>query len=270
MKKNRGEPKKPSARGPVAGIGAWLLERVAYSGSALIILGRAVRGALSGRARLDGFLLECEVFGSRSFWTVTLVSFFMGMVLAMQAATPLRLTGSETYVAILVAVSAIREMGPLITAFLVCGRVGSAIAAELGTMKITDQLDALRTLAVDPVDYLVLPKLLAAILMVPALTIVSTAVQMFGGWLIGVGTLNIGSGLYIANSLRFVVFRDVLIGLLKALVFAVIIVVVSSREGFHVRGGARGVGNAATTAVVVSLFLIIFADFLITAIFYFL
>lgn len=250
-------------------LGHRLMAFVHFIGSLALILTRVLTALFAGRLRLIPFLQECEIFGNRSFWTVALISFFFGMVVAMESATPLKLTGGEFYVSTIVTLSAIRELGPVLVAFLLCGRVGSAIAAEIGTMKITEQIDALNTLAVDPVEYLVLPKFVAGIVMLPVLTIMADALQILGGFVIGTTTLNLNSGLFFFQAFRFVVFKDIAIGLLKAFIFGMIIVVVSSREGFFTEGGAKGVGRATTMAVVISLFMVIVADLLVTSLFYF-
>jgi len=260
---------KQKKRGLVATLGHRLLAFIDYIGSLTILLVKVIWALFSGKLRFTSTLIECEIFGNRSFWTVALISLFMGMVVAMESAVPLKLTGGEFYVATIVSISAVRELGPVLTAFLLCGRVGAAIAAEIGTMKITEQVDALQTLAVDPIEYLVLPKFAAAGVMLPIMTIMSDALMIFGGYLVGTTTMNLSSGLYLYQAFRFVLFRDILIGILKAFLFGLIIVIVSSREGFHAEGGAKGVGRATTTAVVVSLFIIILADLLVTAIFYF-
>ena len=191
------------------------------------------------------------------------------MVVAMESATPLKLTGGEIYVSTIVALSAVRELGPILVAFLLSGRVGSAIAAEIGTMQITEQIDAMKTLAVDQVDYLVVPKFAAGCLMLPVLTVMAVGLQILGGYVIGTTTMNLNTTLFFFHAFRFVTLKDIMIGILKAFIFGAIIVVVSSREGFEAEGGAKGVGRATTMAVVISLFMVIVADLIITALFYF-
>ncbi|MFH2068560.1 MAG: ABC transporter permease [Candidatus Omnitrophota bacterium] len=256
-------------RGFVDTLGHRLLAFIHFIGSLALILIKVITALLTGRLRLVPFLQECDIFGNRSFWIVALLSFFFGMVVAMQSATPLKLTGGEIYVSTIVTLSAVRELGPILVAFLISGRVGSAIAAEIGTMKITEQIDALNTLAVDPVEYLVVPKFAAGCLMLPVLTVMAVTLQILGGYVIGTTTLNLNTSLFFFQAFRFVFIKDIMIGLLKALIFGAIIVVVSSREGFFAEGGAKGVGRATTLAVVISLFMVIVADFVITALFYF-
>ena len=260
---------KREYRGFVDTLGHRLLAFIHFIGSLALILIKVITALLTGRIRLIPFLQECDIFGNRSFWTVAIISFFFGMVVAMESATPLKLTGGEIYVSTIVTLSAVRELGPVLVAFLLSGRVGSAIAAEIGTMKITEQIDALKTLAIDPIEYLVVPKFAAACLMLPVLTVMADTLQILGGYVIGTTTLNLNTSLFFFQAFRFVVPKDIVIGLLKAFVFGVIIVIVSSREGLFAEGGAKGVGRATTLAVVISLFMIIVADLVITALFYF-
>jgi len=260
---------KREHRGFVDTLGHRLLAFIYFIGSLTLILTKVITSLLTGRLRLTSFLQECDIFGNRSFWTVAIISFFFGMVVAMEAATPLKLTGGEIYVSTIVTLSAVRELGPVLVAFLLSGRVGSAIAAEIGTMKITEQIDALKTLAVDPVEYLVVPKFAAGCLMLPVLTVMAVGLQILGGYVIGTTTLNLNTSLFLFQAFRFVTPKDIMISLLKALIFGVIIVIVSSREGLFAEGGAKGVGRATTLAVVISLFMVIVADLVITALFYF-
>ena len=256
-------------RGIIGIIGHRVLAFTHFLGSFVLVLSRVLKALFTGRIRGEPFWQECEIFGNRSFWTVAVISFFMGMVIAMEAATPLKLSGAEFYVSTVVTLTAVREFGPVLVAFLLCGRVGAAIAAEIATMKITEQIDALETLAVDPVEYLVVPKFLAGLVMFPVLTVLSDALQILGGYVIGTTTLNLSTGLFLFQAFRFVTFKDIVVGLLKAVVFGMIVVVVSSREGFFAESGAKGVGRATTLAVVISLFMVILADLVVTALFYF-
>ncbi len=163
----------------------------------------------------------------------------------------------------------VREIGPVMTALIVAGRVGSSIAAELGTMKVTEQMDALMTLAVDPVRFLVVPRLLASLLVLPMLTLWANAVGIVGGFLIGTLKLGISPSLYWKMTTIPLAVKDLNSGLLKACIFALIICIVSCYEGFRTEGGAEGVGRSTTTAVVSSFILIIAADCFFTALFYF-
>ncbi|MEA3328346.1 MAG: ABC transporter permease [Candidatus Omnitrophota bacterium] len=207
--------------------------------------------------------------GVGSIPIVFLVSLFMGMVLAMQTAYQLQKMGALMYVGSLVAVSMTREIGPLLTAIVVAGRSGSAMAAELGTMKVSEEIDALETIGINPVRFLIVPRVLAILVMLPCLTIFADWMGMVGGYIIGVGNLGISSGLYISKTIDALVLKDIFTGLIKSLAFAGIIGVIGCYQGFIVKGGAEGVGRSTTTAVVLSTILIILADCVFTAIFYF-
>lgn len=191
-----------------------------------------------------------------------------GMILALQGAAELRRFGALRYVIDLVAVGFTRELGPLLTAIVVSGRSGSAFSAEIGTMMVTNEVDALRTMALDPIEFVLAPKYLAAIVMVPCLTIMCNVF----GILAGAGFMYLSTkmtlGIYIKYVLDSILLRDVLSGLIKSLAFATIIVHVGCMEGFRVRGGPEAVGRSTTSAVVRSTFLVILADLFFTAFFY--
>ena len=207
--------------------------------------------------------------GVLSLPIVFLVSLFTGMVLALQSAYQLTKMNAQIYIASLVALSMVRELGPVLTALVIAGRVGASITAELGTMKVTEQVDALETLAVNPVKFLVVPRFLALCLMLPLLTVYADFIGMIGGYLIGVYKLLIGPSIYVQMTFDSLAFKDVFTGLFKSFIFAIIICIISCYEGFRTEGGAEGVGKATTLSVVVSFILIIAADCLFTALFYF-
>ncbi len=207
--------------------------------------------------------------GVESFAIVSLVSFFIGMIFALQIAYLMQRLGSEMYIASIVAISLVRELGPVITSLVVAGRVGAAIAAEIGSMQVTEQVDALKTLAANPVKYLVVPRFLALGLMLPCLTLYADIIGIFGGWLICVQKLGISSGMYMNITFDSLLYKDIVTGLVKTVFFGLIIAFVSCYEGFNVEGGAEGVGRATTKAVVNSFILIIAADCFLTALFYF-
>jgi len=215
------------------------------------------------------FFLQMYKIGVGSLPIVFLVSLFTGMVLALQSAYQLTKMNAQIYISSLVALSMVRELGPVLTALVVAGRVGASITAELGTMKVTEQIDALETLASNPVKFLVVPRFLALCIMLPLLTVYADFIGMIGGYLIGVYKLLIGSTIYIQMTFDPLAFKDVFTGLFKSLVFAIIICIVSCYEGFRTEGGAEGVGKATTLSVVTSFILIIASDCLFTALFYF-
>ena len=207
--------------------------------------------------------------GIHSALIVFFVTIFTGIVLAMQAAYQLQEMGATIYVASLVAVSLCRELGPVLTALVIAGRVGSAIAAELGTMKVSEQIEALEIMAINPIRFLAVPRFLALFFMQPCLTVLGDISGMIGGYLIGVNSLKINSALYIQTTFKFLEFKDIYTGVIKSFVFAMIIALVGCYQGLNTKGGAEGVGKATTKSVVLSFILIILADCVLTAIFYF-
>ncbi len=207
--------------------------------------------------------------GVNSLGIVFLMSFFMGMVLALQTAYQLKKFGALVYVASLLSISFVREIGPLLTAIVVAGRSGSAMAAELGTMKVSEEVQALETMGVNPVRFLVIPRLIAMLVMLPCLTIFADVMGMLGGGVVGTNFLGIPAGLYFQKSIEMLVMKDLVTGLLKAFVFAGIIAWIGCYQGLMVSGGAEGVGKATTKSVVMAIISIIIADCFFTGLFYF-
>jgi phospholipid/cholesterol/gamma-HCH transport system permease protein len=208
--------------------------------------------------------------GVRALPILSLITFFIGLILALQAAYELRRFGAMSYVASAVALSMTRELGPLITAVIVIGRSGSAFAAEIGTMKVTEEIDALETMAIHPVGFLVAPKFIAMILMVPCLTIWANFMGILGGSLFGVLQADFTFRRYIYASLDALYLQDVITGLIKSFMFGMTITAVGCQEGFNTGGGAEQVGRSTTKAVVVSIFLVILVDLVFTMLFFFL
>jgi phospholipid/cholesterol/gamma-HCH transport system permease protein len=218
---------------------------------------RALAGAVSDQAiRL----------GMNALPIVGLVALLLGLIMAFQAAFQLRQFGANIYVADLVSVSMVRELGPLMTAILMAGRSGSAISAELGTMRVNEEIDALHTMGLDPVRFLVVPRFWAITLTQPALTLYAEAIALTGGFLIAVTYLDLSAAAYVNQSIRALTLGDLMNGLLKSLVFAWIIVIVGCYTGLSIRGGAESVGRATTRSVVASLFAIIVADSIFTTV----
>lgn len=201
---------------------------------------------------------------------VTFLSFLIGAVLALNAASQLRQFGASIYIANLVGVSVTREMGPLITAIIVAGRSGAAITAELGTMVVAEEIDALRTMALSPGRFLLLPRVLALLCAVPCLTILSNLAGIFGGYWVGVIVLGLGSRNYVQQTAQSLLISDIVTGMVKSVVFALLIGLVSCYRGFYVQGGAEGVGTNTTASVVTSIVLCILADAIFTTIFFYL
>jgi phospholipid/cholesterol/gamma-HCH transport system permease protein len=217
----------------------------------------------------DRIIEQAKKAGVESLPIVSLVSLFIGIILALQTAVQMQRLGSEMYIASIVSLSLVRELGPVITALVVAGRVGAAIAAEIGSMQVTEQVDALQTLAVNPIKYLVVPRFLALSLMLPILTLYADIIGIMGGYLICVYKLGISSNMYLQIGFDALQYKDLLTGLCKTVVFGMIIALVSCYEGFNVEGGAEGVGRATMKAVVSTFILIIAADCFFTALFYF-
>jgi phospholipid/cholesterol/gamma-HCH transport system permease protein len=217
----------------------------------------------------DRFFEQAKKAGFDSLPIVTLVSLFLGFIFALQTAYFMQRMGSEIYIASLVALALVRELGPVITALVVAGRVGAAITAELGSMQVTEQIDALQTLASNPVKYLVVPRFLALTIVMPILTLFADIIGIFGSYLICVYKLGISSSMYVNVTFNALLYKDLFTGLLKTVFFGMIIAFVSCYEGFNVEGGAKGVGQATTRSVVTTFIMIIIADCLFTAIFYF-
>ena len=207
--------------------------------------------------------------GVRSIIIVFFVDIFTGIVIAMQTAPQLEKMGAVMYVASLVAIAICRELSPVLTALVVAGRVGSAIAAELGTMKVSEQIEALDTMAINPTRFLAVPRFLALLFMLPCLTILGDLAGILGGYIVGTASLKINPDLYIQTTFKFLKFKDIYTGLIKSAVFAIIIALIGCFEGLNTRGGAEGVGRGTTRSVVISFILIILGDCVITAIFYF-
>jgi phospholipid/cholesterol/gamma-HCH transport system permease protein len=217
----------------------------------------------------DRIYEQVKKAGYESVPIVTLIAMFIGFIFALQTAYFMQRIGSEMYIASLVALSVVRELGPVITALIVAGRVGASITAELGSMQVTEQIDALETLATNPIKYLVVPRFIALCIAMPILTLYADFVGILGSYLICVFRLGISSEMYIKVTSDALFYKDLFTGLFKTLFFGMIIALVSCHEAFNVQGGAEGVGRATTRSVVFSFILVIAADCFFTALFYF-
>lgn len=250
-------------------LGHGFMDFLRYSGGMAILMGQTLFWIPVPPLRRRQLLEQMSKIGVDSLPIVSLISLFTGMVLALQSAYTLQKFSAEMYIASLVAVSMLRELGPVLTALIVAGRVGASITAEIGTMKVTEQIDALETLATNPVKYLVVPRFLALIIMLPLLTAYADVVGMIGGYIIGVYKLGISHGMYMKNTWQPLRYKDFYTGLMKAFFFGVITCIVACYEGMNADGGAEGVGKATTASVVTSFILIIASDCFFTALFYF-
>ena len=250
-------------------IGERLLAFFAYLGGTSLLFAQTVVAAATTPLRRRLVIEQMDKVGVASFPIVALTGLFTGIVLGLQTAYQLQRIGAETYIASLVALSMVRELGPVLTALVVTGRVGAAITAELGTMKVTEQIDALESLATSPVQYLVVPRWIALSLMLPLLTLWADIIGIIGGYLIGVYKLGVTPTLYLRMTWEALQFKDLFTGLLKSAIFASIVATVACHEGFETTGGAEGVGRSTTLGVVIAFILVVAADCLVTAIFYF-
>ena len=235
------------------------------SGQMVIMLAQSAYYLFIPPYKLRNIFKQMEFVGVKSLFVVILTGAFTGMVLAMQSYNALKRFGAESLVGPTVALSMARELGPVLTALMVTGRAGSAMATELGTMRVTEQIDAMFTMGVNPVRHLVVPRIVAGLTMLPLLAVVTDFVGVVGGYLIGVKLLGINPGVYIGRTVDFVNVDDIMYGLTKSFFFGIIITLVASFEGFNTTGGAEGVGRAATNAVVLSCVLILISDYMLTS-----
>jgi phospholipid/cholesterol/gamma-HCH transport system permease protein len=255
-------------------IGESVISSLAYVGNLTSLGGRAayytVVAPWQGKPlRLQRAVSQAMEVGVRALPILSLITFFIGLILALQSAYELRRFGGIFYVAAAVAISMSRELGPLITAIVVIGRSGSAFAAEIATMKVSEEIDALETMAISPVNFLVTPKLLAMIVMLPCLTIWANTMGVLGGSLFGVAKADFTFTRYIQASLEALYLPDIVTGLIKSVMFGITITLVGCLEGLSTTGGAEQVGRSTTRAVVVSIFLVIVVDLVFTTLFYF-
>ena len=224
---------------------------------------------VGGKRRWRAAVQQMLDIGASALPMSGLMSLCTGFILALQSASELRKYGALEFVVALVAIGFTRELGPLITALSVSGRSASAISAEIGTMVVTEEIDALRVMGLDPVEFTLAPKYLAALVTIPCLTILSTLCGIFAGYLFLAFSMDMSLGTYFRAVAEAILLRDVALALVKSVVFATIIVHVGCLEGLRVRGGPEAVGHATTAAVVKSTFLVILADLGATALFYF-
>lgn len=246
--------------------GRLVIAKIEEVGRLSLFLFETARSAFTPPLRWRLLVRQMEFVGVRSISVVVLTGTFTGMVLALQSSYGFRKFGAEGLVGTTVALSMTRELGPVLTSLMVTARAGSAMAAELGTMRVTEQIDALVVMAVEPVKYLVVPRILASLAMLPVLCVVSDFVGVVGGYFVGVKLLGINSGTYMSNTVKYLELSDIFNGLVKAACFGVILAAVGCYKGFHASGGAQGVGRATTEAVVLASVLILINDYFLTAI----
>jgi phospholipid/cholesterol/gamma-HCH transport system permease protein len=259
----------------VAGrVGRWAIAVLAAGAQVAVLMVDTVEWLVLAPIGGKGLRFKSAVehfveFGVRSLPIVGMICFLIGVIIALQASYTLAQWGANRFIATLVSVSALRELAPLMTAILITGRSGSAIAAEIGTMKVGEEIDALEVMGLNPIKYLVVPKFLAMLIAVPCVTLVAMLIMILGGWAAGVLIVGVDTAIYFETTVESLVEKDLVIGLTKSFFFAVAICWVGVYRGFQVEGGAEGVGRQTTSSVVTSIFLIIIIDLVFTVFFYF-
>ena len=226
--------------------------------------GDTARGAVSRPFYAHDLVEQLEVIGLGSLTVVLLTGFFTGAVLALQSGMTLDQFGARPYVGRLISASMIKELGPVLTALMLAGRVGSGIAAELGSMVVTEQVSALRALGTDPVRKLVVPRVLAGFIMCPILTVVANGVGLLGGWIMAVSQLRVASSVYWQSVVDGLYIEDIWMGLIKPFFLGFIIVTIGCHVGLRTKGGTQGVGRATTNAVVAASVTVLVVDFFVT------
>lgn len=239
-------------------------------GNALIMLFSAtlyIRTMWTPRARRR-VLLQMYVTGIKSLGVITVVAMFTGMILALQTGLELRRYGQEEFIGSAVAVSMIREMGPFMTGLIIAASVGSAIAAQLGTMAVSEEISALEVMSIDPNRFLVMPRLVALVVMMPILAVYTNILGILGGGIVGATQLGVAFQAYLDNATRYAANKDLYVGLFKAAIFGVIIATVACYQGLSTTEGAVGVGRATRQTVIISFLMILIVGYMITRLFY--
>ncbi len=253
-------------RRALAQLAAALRVAVLMVDTAIWLVAAPLRGkGFRWRACVESFV----EYGVRSLPIVGMICFLIGVIIALQSSYTLGQWGANRYIADLVAVSALRELAPLMTAILIAGRCGSAITAEIGTMKVNEELDALEVMGVNHIKYLVAPKFLAMVTAVPAVTVLAMLIMIIGGWTSGVLIVGVEPRVYADQTVGAIVEKDLVTGMVKSVFFGVVICWTGAHRGFQVEGGAAGVGRRTTESVVTSIFLIIIVDLIFTVLFYY-
>ncbi|MGA2192841.1 MAG: ABC transporter permease [Nitrospirota bacterium] len=247
-------------------LGAAAIEGVRELGSMFAFLGTTLYWTFVPPLKMGRVFRQLAFIGARSTPLIVLTGAFTGMILALQVYYTLRKFGAEAYLGPAVALSLIRELGPVLSALMITGRAGSALAAEIGIMRITEQVDALESMSLSPFRYLMVPNLLAALISFPLLGSIFNVVGIYGGYLIGVKLLGVGTGTYFSGIQDFVVLRDITDGLIKSVSFGIIVIWVSTYKGFFAQRGAEGVGRATTSAVVLSSTLVLVWDYFLNSV----
>jgi phospholipid/cholesterol/gamma-HCH transport system permease protein len=247
--------------------GRRFIEILAIAGRLAEFIAVAISHCFRPPFYLHNILRQFWTIGYNSLPVVGLTAVFTGAVLALQSYSGFGSLAVPGAIPLVVAVSITRELGPVLASLMVAGRVGAAIAAELGTMRVTEQIDALDTLATNPMKYLVAPRILAGVLMLPILVLIADVIGIMGGFIVSTSILGLNEGAYLIDTINALKFNDVFSGLVKAAVFGLIITLLGCFNGYRSRGGAEGVGAATTNAVVYGSVLILFSDYFLTELF---
>ena len=245
-------------------VGQATTDLLEYAGGVTMLAGESGTFLMRMRIRFIETISQCYFLGLQSISIVILTSLFTGMVISLESAVQAVQFGFGSFVGGAVAFASVRELGPMLTAVVVAGRVGSAIAAELGSMVVTEQIEALTSMGLEPTRFLVVPRLLAMLVMLPLLTIFADVVSVAGGMWIAQTYAHISFDSFISSARQSIGFEDVVKGLVKSLVFAVIIALIGAYQGLSTRGGAAGVGKATTGAVVISIIMIFVSNFVLS------
>jgi len=238
-----------------------------YVGGVTLLLSEAFVYGVRPPYQLQLVFQELESIGINSLTVVNVIALFTGMVLALQTASALGRFGAKGFIGVVVAISLVREIGPVFTGLMVAGRVGSGIAAEIGSMKVTEQIDAIRVMGANPVKRLVVPKLIATIVALPLLTVIADILGILGGLLITVTEFQVTTSYYLTSIMERISLQDVASGIGKTFFFGLIIALVGCYQGMTTHGGTVGVGRATTSTVVICSILILICDFLLTKLF---
>ncbi len=253
---------------PLALIGRAFLSLLYGIGDLTLFASRAIFQGIAGPYYPRAILRQMVDIGYYSLPVVGLTAIFTGMVLALQSHTGFSRFEAESAVATIVVLSMTRELGPVLAGLMVAGRVGASMAAEIGTMRVTEQIDALTTLSTSPFKYLIWPRVLAGLIMLPVLVLVADIIGVFGGYLVGVFKLGFSPVDYLNRTFDFLEVQDVISGLVKAAIFGFLVALMGCYQGYHSRGGAQGVGAATTKAVVSASILILTANYVVTEVFF--
>jgi len=245
-----------------------LARGIQQSGEIIILLSQTVVWCKAAFKNRGHIIQQMSEIGVDSVPVVSLMAIFIGMVIGLQTGHELARFHAEQFLGVGVAATLTRELAPVLTGLIIAGRAGASITAEIGTMKVSEEVDALRAMAIDPVRYLVMPRFLATIMVLPLLAMLTNVLGITGGYLIGQIQLGVTLSQYVDNMVDFVTIKDVMNGVVKAIVFGVIVSIISCYEGLNARGGARGVGRATTYSVVLSFLLIFVFDYFITHLLY--